>query len=273
MSLADIPASLAYEAAARPAEALARLEEWKVTTDGFARADMVQAVVSRQATHELEQQCTRLAGQAAMLLAEVHHRVKNNLAIVTGLLRLQARRLSDPAAARAVRESQQRVEAMSLIHQGLCQADDVTAVDMHRYVTDLVHSLSAAYGFAVADLDLALDVVPLRLDVDVAVPLGLLLNELLTNAFKYAVGCPRASRPMLRVALGPAVGGGLALGVQDNGPGFDPTAAGTRATFGHRLVAALAGQLGGQLTLDARYGTHYCLAVSASAPAETPPIT
>ena len=79
MSLADIPASLAYKAAARPAEALARLEEWKATTDGFARADMVQAVASRQATYELEQQRTRLTG-----LREANARQRRQLGGLAG---------------------------------------------------------------------------------------------------------------------------------------------------------------------------------------------
>ena len=211
--------------------------------------------------HQLAQQ----ADQLATLLREVHHRVKNNLAVVAGLLRLQARRLPDPAAARAVRESQQRVEALSLVHQSLYLTDDVTAVDMPRYVADLVQSLAAAYNLPPAAFDLTLAVAPLHLDADRAGPLGLLLNELLTNAFKYALGRPGTGRPALRVALGPAPGGGLLLDVQDNGPGFDAAAAGRGTSFGHRLVAALAGQLNAELTLDATGGTHYRLLLPPAA--------
>ncbi|RZK51575.1 MAG: sensor histidine kinase, partial [Hymenobacter sp.] len=192
------------------------------------------------------------------LLREVHHRVKNNLAIVASLLRLQANRLPDPEVARAVRESQQRIEAMSLLHQGLYQTDDVTAVDMHNYTTDLVQSLRVAYNYPATDLDLTLDVAAVRLELDVAVPLGLVLNELLTNAFKYAIRAPGGARPALRVALQPAPGG-LRLEVQDNGPGFDPTAADYGGTFGQQLVKVLTGQLGGRMTLRTTHGTHYQL--------------
>lgn len=205
----------------------------------------------------------------ATLLREVHHRVKNNLAIVASLLRLQANRLHDPEAARAVRESQQRIEAMSLLHQGLYQTDDVTAVDMRRYVADLVQSLSAAYNYTTADFDLTLDVAALHLDVDVAVPLGLLLNELLTNAFKHVIGPPGSARVTLRVAINPTSAGGLVLEVQDNGPGFDPDAVRQAGSFGQRLIAALTGQLGGQLDLETTSGTHYRLRLPAAAVAQT----
>ncbi|MGI4866851.1 MAG: sensor histidine kinase [Janthinobacterium lividum] len=213
----------------------------------------------RDNNQHIAEQSDRLA----TLLREVHHRVKNNLAIVASLLRLQANRLPDPEAARAVRESQQRIEAMSLLHQGLYQTDDVTAVDMRRYVADLVQSLSAAYNYTTADFDLTLDVAALQLDVDVAVPLGLLLNELLTNAFKHVIGPPGSARVALRVTISPTPDAGLLLEVQDNGPGFDPDAVRHSGSFGQRLITALTGQLGGKLDLEVSNGTHYRLTLPA----------
>jgi len=201
------------------------------------------------------------AERLGLLLREVHHRVKNNLATVAGLLQLQASRLPDEQAARAVRESQQRVEAMSLIHQGLYQADDVTSVDLAAYVRDLFESLRQAYAFPPENLDLVLDLHPVRLDIEQAVPLGLLLNELLTNAFKHALPHPPpGQRPALRLALHPAPAGGLSLEVQDNGPGFAADSIRVGA-FGQRLVAALTRQLGGRLQVGAAEGTWYRLEV------------
>jgi len=191
------------------------------------------------------------------LLREVHHRVKNNLAIVASLLRLQANRLPDPEVARAVRESQQRIQAMSLLHQGLYQTDDVTAVNMRHYVTNLVQSLSDAYNYSAADFDLTLDVAALQLEVDVAVPLGLILNELLTNTFKYALGAPSQARSALRIALQAVPSGRLLLEVQDNGPGFDSVAVRQGQSFGQRLITILTGQLGGQLVMETASGAHY----------------
>ena len=213
----------------------------------------------RDNNHRIAEQSERLA----TLLREVHHRVKNNLAIVASLLRLQANRLPDPEAARAVRDSQQRIEAMSLLHQGLYQTEEVAAVDMRRYIADLVQSLSAAYGYTAADFDLTLDIAALWLAIDVAVPLGLVLNELLTNAFKYAIAPASPARPTLRVALQQAPGGGLLLEVQDNGPGFDPAAGHHNGAFGQRLIAALTGQLGGQLTVATTNGVHCTLRLPA----------
>jgi len=211
---------------------------------------------------QLGQQSERLA----TLLREVHHRVKNNLAVVASLLRLQANRLTDADTVRVVRESQQRVEAMSLVHQSLYQTDDVTAVDLPRYVADLVQTLRQAYGFDESDLDLTLDIVPLRLDLDMATPLGLVLNELLTNAFKHGLRPqPQGSRPALRVAFGAHPAGGMLLEVADNGPGFDPGQVRRKGSFGQRLITALAGQLSGEISLETEHGTCYQLRIPSTA--------
>jgi two-component sensor histidine kinase len=209
-------------------------------------------------SHIIEANHAQLTAQSerlAVLLQEVHHRIKNNLATVAGLLRMHAARLSDPEALRAMRESQQRIEAISLLHQGLYQTTDVTTVDMSRYITDLTQSLWATHQ-ATSVVTLQLELSAVHLDVDVAVPLGLLLNELVTNALKHAFD--QAESPKLRIAFGPDASGRLLLEVQDNGPGFNPAApAGNR--FGRRLIPALAKQLAAQLSLTVTDGTHYQL--------------
>ncbi|NML64411.1 tetratricopeptide repeat protein [Hymenobacter sp. RP-2-7] len=200
-------------------------------------------------------QLTAQSERLAVLLQEVHHRIKNNLATVAGLLRLQAARLTDPEALRAMRESQQRIEAISLLHQGLYQTSDVSTVDMRRYITDLTQSLWATHQTS-KEIDLQLELATVHLDVEVAVPLGLLLNELVTNAFKHAFD--QADTPRLRVAFGPDASGRLLLEVQDNGPGFNP-AVQANNRFGRRLIPALAKQLAAQLSLSITDGTHYQL--------------
>ena len=225
-----------------------------------------QQVLDRN--HHIQEQATRLT----MLMKELHHRVKNNLAIVSGLLRLQANRLTDAGAVKAVRESQQRVEAMAFIHQRLYQTDDVTTVDMRRYVTDLAESLLTAYGHDLDQFDLELDVDHPPLEVDLAVPLGLILNELLTNSLKYAYA--DVAHPRLRIYLGaaPDQPAALLLEVHDNGPGIDPAQWGqSTRSFGQRLIASLSEQVGGHLEISNRAGAHCRLLIPLTTTATVVP--
>ena len=198
--------------------------------------------------------------QLSLMMRELHHRVKNNLAIVSSLLKLQSNRLEDEKAVAAVRTGQQRVEAMSLIHQRLYQTDRVAKVNIREYLTDLAESLMQAYGYDRREFDLAIEVDHQELDVDVAMPLGLIANELITNAFKYAYSDNQ--RPLLRIGLR-SHNGRLTLDVQDNGPGVDETdwQHGSRASFGKRLIASLSEQLDGQFELTKQNGTLFRLYV------------
>ena len=218
----------------------------------------------QRTTHLIEERNQRITAQAdklTLLMRELHHRVKNNLAIVASLLRLQSNRLTDEQAVQAVRESQQRVEAMALIHQSLYLNEDATIVDMHRYVHNLVDYLVRAYGYTPHSLRLDVAVEPLELDVDVAMPLGLVINELVTNAFKHAL--PHASSPALRIGLHSTAAAGLELEIEDNGPGITPGQRGAQPlSFGNRLVEALVQQLKGQLALENRPGAYYNLRLS-----------
>ncbi len=214
------------------------------------------------------EQITEQSSQLRTLMRELHHRVKNNLAIVSSLLALQSYRLTDDGAARAVREGQRRVEAMALIHQRLYRTDTVTRIDMADYITDLAESLMRAYGYGPDSFDLHLTVEQHDMDVDVAIPLGLILNELLTNAFKYAYTRPAIGhRPSLHVALRQQ--DGLTLEVQDNGPGVNLTHWQTpdldTDSFGRQLIWSLTEQVGGQLRVRNHNGAHFQLIIPQAA--------
>ncbi len=197
--------------------------------------------------------------QMKLLMKELHHRVKNNLAIVSSLLKLQSNRIGDESAAKAVREGQQRVEAMSLIHQRLYQTDLLTSINMRDYIVDLCENLMTAYGYARDNFDLQLDIEREELDVDLAIPLGLILNELLTNAFKYAYH--DVQRPMLTVSL--TGKRDLTLEIKDNGPGIDQAEWQQKTgSFGKRLIKNLSDQIGGKYQIDNDEGTHYQLHIS-----------
>lgn len=204
------------------------------------------------------------SAQMRTLMKELHHRVKNNLAIVSSLLNLQAYQLDDERAIKAVREGQHRVEAMSLIHQRLYQTDTLTRIDVRAYLTDLAESLMRAYGYSHDDFNLDLRVEEEWLDVDVAIPLGLIVNELVTNAFKYAY--QRVDDPSLQISL--TNHDGLTLDVADNGPGLDLSRWHTpEGSFGKQLIQSLGEQLGGQLSLETRQGTHFTLRIPETAKA------
>lgn len=235
--------------------------QYRIIRRTNARLQATNRTISEQ-HQRLEEQ----AGRLTVLMKELHHRVKNNLAIVSSLLRLQSSRLQDAGAVAAVRAGQQRVEAMSLIHQRLYQTDNVGSVDMRAYIHDLVEGLLAAYGIERTALDLTVDVQHPLVDVDLAVPLGLLLNELLTNAFKHAFG--DVAQPALRVYFGPAADG-LVLEVQDNGPGMPPRPTVGSRSFGQRLILSLAEQLNGQLEQHNRGGAYFRLRLGHAALART----
>ncbi len=199
-------------------------------------------------------QLTEQSNQLRTLMKELHHRVKNNLAIVCSLLSLQADRLTDPDTVLAIQQGQHRVDAMSLIHQRLYRTDNVLSVNLREYVTDLAESLMQAYGYSPETFDLTITVEQNDLNVDLAIPLGLILNELLTNAFKHAYR--EVIRPALSIRL--QHDGGLTLEVEDNGPGLDsaqwqnPDELGS---FGWQLIASLSQQVGGIMTTGNRNGT------------------
>jgi two-component sensor histidine kinase len=182
------------------------------------------------------------------LIGEIHHRVKNNLQVISSLLQLQRRGLeSDDGKGRdALLESQSRVSAMGLIHNKLYQGTNITAVYMPKYLEDLGETLLDAYRLE-EQVDIYYDVEDVSLDVDVAIPLGLIINELITNSIKYAF--PGGREGIIEISLH-RENGQIELLVADDGVGV--AAAEKRAdstAFGANLIELLTKKLKGELTL------------------------
>jgi two-component sensor histidine kinase len=199
------------------------------------------------------------ANQLKELMQELHHRVKNNLAIVSSLLSLQASRLEDEKAIRAVTEGQQRVEAMSLIHQQLYQTDNVSGVSVREYIHDLVNGLMQSFGYA-DEFVLKTDIEPIVLDLKMAVPVGLIVNELVTNAFKHAYHGVNSPELSIRLRQSDRI----QLEIRDNGTGIDVAKWKKTggSSFGKRIVASLTKQINGKMEVSAENGSAFLLSFS-----------
>ncbi len=179
------------------------------------------------------------------LIKEIHHRVKNNLQVLSSLLHLQSRHIRDETALDAVREGQNRVEAMSLIHQKLYMGGNLAAVEMQAYLYELGDTLLDSFGLEDGRVKIIYHLSPLRLDVDTAIPLGLIINELLTNSLKYAF--PDGRSGQVEISLWKNANGKLCLKVADNGVGKSGAPALKNSTsFGASLVEILSKKLKGR---------------------------
>ncbi len=175
------------------------------------------------------------------LLREIHHRVKNNLQIISGLLNLQSRQIENPEAQEAVREGRNRVKSMALIHQKLYQQDNLTGVHMKEYLNDLVATVQQTFRDNNTTVQASVICHNLSLDVDTAIPLGLIINELVTNCYKYAFTGRKAGQIIIRLEEQQKE---LLLEVKDDGIGF-PTDFDMNNTksFGMKLVQSLSAKL------------------------------
>lgn len=194
-----------------------------------------------------------LLNENQWLLREVHHRVKNNLQIVISLLNSQSAYLHDEVALNAVLESKMRVQAMSLIHQKLYGNEDVSTIFLPEYIRDLVGYLKDSFRTA-KSVYIDQDIAPISLDVSQAVPVGLILNEAITNAFKYAF--PFAESDVLTIKLSQKLPFGVSLTISDNGRGLTPDIDLKKIkSFGLKLIRGLTEDLGGNLTIYSNKGT------------------
>jgi two-component sensor histidine kinase len=198
------------------------------------------------------------AARREILLKEIHHRVKNNLQVISSLLDLQARAARDPGTARLLRESKDRVRSMSLIHEKLYMNGNTEGVRFAEYVKDLTARLCHSFSCAEATIGVELDVEDVTLDMDTSVPLGIIINELVTNALKYAH--PDGGSGRVRISLRSGDGSMLTLSVRDDGVGF-PADVDYRSpsTLGLRIVNTLASQLHGTLALEKGPGAAFSL--------------
>ena len=198
-----------------------------------------------------------LLDEKEWLLKEIHHRVKNNLHTVMSLLESQSAYLENDALT-AIRDSQHRVFAMSLIHQRLYQSENVTTINMTVYLPELVNYLRDSFNTR-QQIRFQLQIDPIELDVSQAVPLGLILNESITNAIKYAFPDKREGVITISMVQGPEQG--ILLTVADNGIGLEPGFDSIKSnSLGMRLMKGLSEDIDGKLTVRSQQGTTISIA-------------
>lgn len=211
-----------------------------------------QLVQSHEQTEERE-----------VLLKEIHHRVKNNLQVISSLLNLQAGYIEDAEVLAMFRESSNRILSMGLIHEKLYQSEDLAWIDFSAYVRSLVDVIVDSYGMSAETVSFHTQVEIEKLDIDIALPCGLIINELVSNALKHAF--PDGQRGEVHIGLGAREDGKQVLTVRDSGGNF-PADLDFRRTqsLGLKLVTSLVNQLQASIDLDRSNGTEFSIAFSTS---------
>ena len=204
-------------------------------------------LLARAALTNIELQ--RRVQEKDLMLSEIHHRVKNSLQVVSSLLHLEAARITDPTVAEMLQVTQNRVRSMALIHQTLYQSKDFAHVDFHAFLQSFIPTLIQSYSIHPEEISLAFHVAEVRLPIDAAIPCGLIVNELISNALKHAF--PDGRRGKITIEFKQQSGKDAILSVEDDGVGvpesfsFDDS-----GTLGMQLVYMLTGQLGGEVTVE-----------------------
>ena len=193
-----------------------------------------------------------------VLLKEIHHRVKNNLQIISSLLYLQASRTEHAGAVSALRESRNRIKSMALIHERLYQSANLASVDMGEYTRNLVSDLQRSYRIEESAVRLRLNIQDIPLGITEAIPCGLIINELVSNALKHAF--PKGRAGEVTIGLRRATANRTTLTVSDNGIGFPEQMDFRKSpSLGLTLINSLVEQLGGTIDLDRRGGTTFTI--------------
>jgi two-component sensor histidine kinase len=196
-----------------------------------------------------------------VLLKEIHHRVKNNMQVISSLLELQSQYIDDPQTITLFRESQHRIRSMALIHEQLYHSLLLERIDFAKYIKDLATNLFQVFGNQGNAIALKLNVAAISLNIETAIPCGLIINELVSNSLKYAF--PKRKQGEIRIIFEQINSQQFHLSVSDNGVGLPPNFnLETTETLGVRLVRMLTRQLKGVLEVDREQGTTWKITFS-----------
>lgn len=235
----------------------------EINTKMYSRRDEKRIIAYvRDISEQKKNEQTIMASlkEKETLLAEIHHRVKNNLAIISGLLEMQTFN-ADEAIISELRESQSRIQSIAMVHEKLYQSESFTNIPLGAYIDELFQYICDTFDMGKRNVRIRKDIEDITLDVSKAIPSGLILNELITNAYKHAF--PEAKEPVITVSLKKS-GDEIMLQVKDNGIGLPPDFEIDEATtLGTTLIRTLVQQLSGKLELYSNGGACFSITFPA----------
>ncbi len=209
---------------------------------------------------ENEEKIKKSLKEKEVLLQEVHHRVKNNLQIISSILNLQTRSISDPKIHELIKETRYRIMSMSFIHDLLYQTKDFTNIDFSKYLKNITSNIMNTYTLN-KNISLKLETEPIFLNLDSAIPCGLIVNELITNAFKYAFPADRQGEIIVKLKETERK---ITLSVADNGVGINNQIDyKTTESLGFQLINSLVTQIDGELIYNNSNGTMFTVSINA----------
>jgi len=221
--------------------------------------EALQAEINER--ERMEERLRASLSEKDILLKEIHHRVKNNLQVISSLLYLQSRKIRDEEALNMFQESQNRVRSMALVHERLYRSQDLARIDLAEYIQSLATYLFRSYGVNPEAIKLRINVQDVSLGIDGAIPCGLIINELVSNSLKHAF--PDGRKGEVAIELFPAHDSQLTLVVRDNGAGFpEDLDFRTTQSLGLQLVITLVEQLEGTIELHRDSGTAFKITFS-----------
>ena len=204
---------------------------------------------------KIEEQLKLSLKEKNVMLKEIHHRVKNNMQIISSLLSLQSRHIKDEESLQIFNDSQDRIRSMALVHEKLYQSSDFSSIDFSEYVHDLVNSI---HHPKLINIKTDIDVENIVIDINKAIPCGLIINELITNAFKHAF--PNGQNGKITITMNQHDKNSYILIISDNGIGLQENLDFKKTeSLGLQLVTGLVRQLQGNIDVDRTTGTKFTI--------------
>ncbi len=214
--------------------------------------------IARDITERMKYEAALRASlkEKELLLQEIHHRVKNNMQVISSLLNLQAKLIDDPRAQEMFRQCQKRIRSMALVHEKLYRSPDMAGIDFQDYLHSLARTVYQDYQRLLGQVELKIELEPVNLNINQAVPVGLIVNELITNSLKHAF--PEGRKGKIWVVMKKAEGNKVMLQVKDDGVGLPQELDPKRTeSLGLMIVYTLAKQIDGRIELRREGGTDF----------------